>query len=47
MDALDLSVNQLKRAASIKEHIEALNQELRGLLVLQLTPDLRQRKSAV
>jgi hypothetical protein len=32
MDAIDLTVNQLKRAAAIKEHIEALNRELRGLL---------------
>jgi hypothetical protein len=32
MDALDLTVNQLKRAAAIKEHIEALNRELRSLL---------------
>jgi hypothetical protein len=32
MDALDLSVNQLKRAAAIKEHLEALNKELRDLL---------------
>ena len=32
MDALDLTVNQLKRAAAIKEHIEALNRELRGIL---------------
>jgi hypothetical protein len=32
MDALDLTVNQLKRAAAIKEQIEALNRELRGIL---------------
>jgi hypothetical protein len=32
MDIYDLGVNQLKRAAAIKEHIEALNKELRGLL---------------
>jgi septal ring factor EnvC (AmiA/AmiB activator) len=32
MNPIDLTVNQLKRAASIKEHIEALNKELRGIL---------------
>ena len=32
MDLLDLTVNQLKRATAIKERIEALNQELRGIL---------------
>jgi hypothetical protein len=32
MDALDLTVNQLKRAAAIKEQIETLNKELRGIL---------------
>ena len=32
MNLLDLTVNQLKRAAAIKEQIEALNKELRSLL---------------
>ncbi|HWP24378.1 MAG TPA: hypothetical protein VNM15_09415 [Candidatus Binatia bacterium] len=32
MNLLDLSVNQLKRAVAIKQQIEALNRELRGLL---------------
>jgi hypothetical protein len=32
MNPLDLTVNQLKRAAAIKEPIEALNKELRGIL---------------
>jgi len=32
MNPQDLTVNQLKRAAAIKEHIEALNKELRGIL---------------
>jgi hypothetical protein len=32
MDIYDLTVKQLKRAAAIKEHIEALNRELRGIL---------------
>ena len=32
MNPLDLTVNQLKRAAAIKEQIENLNKELRGIL---------------
>jgi ribosomal protein S19E (S16A) len=32
MNPQDLTINQLKRAAAIKEHIEALNKELRGIL---------------
>jgi|ERR671925_664870 hypothetical protein len=32
MNPFDLTVNQLKRAAAIKEQIEALNKELRGIL---------------
>jgi len=32
MNLSDLTINQLKRAASIKERIEALNKELRGIL---------------
>jgi hypothetical protein len=32
MNPLDLTVNQLKRAAAIKEQIETLNKELRGIL---------------
>ena len=32
MDIYDLTVNQLKRAAAIKEHIEDLNKELRSIL---------------
>ena len=32
MNPQDLTINQLKRAAAIKEHIEALNRELRGIL---------------
>ncbi|SRR6266545_129555 len=32
MNPLDLTVNQLKRAAAVKEQIEALNKELRGIL---------------
>src|SRR5712691_4462651 len=32
MNPIDLSVNQLKRAAAIKEQIEALNRDLRSIL---------------
>jgi len=32
MNIYDLTVNQLKRAAAIKEQIERLNKELRGIL---------------
>jgi hypothetical protein len=32
MDLIDLTVNQLKRATTIKERIEALNKELHGIL---------------
>jgi hypothetical protein len=32
MNLLELSVKQLKRAAAIKQRIEALNKELRGIL---------------
>jgi hypothetical protein len=32
MNPLDLTVNQLKRAAAIKEQIEDLNKELRSIL---------------
>jgi len=32
MNPLDLTVNQLKRAAAVKEQIEALNKELRAIL---------------
>jgi hypothetical protein len=32
MNPIDLTVNQLKRAAAIKERIEALNKELRAIL---------------
>ena len=32
MDLIDLTVGQLRRATAIKERIEALNKELRGIL---------------
>ena len=32
MNPLDLTANQLKRAASLREQIDSLNRELRGIL---------------
>jgi len=32
MNLFDLTINQLKRATAIKEQIEALNKELRGIV---------------
>jgi hypothetical protein len=50
MNPLDLTVNELKRAAAIKEHIEALNRELSGILgesvVTQPGPKKRHGMSA-
>jgi hypothetical protein len=45
MEIYDLTVNQLKRAAAIKEHIEALNRELRGILGESATTRPARRKS--
>jgi hypothetical protein len=45
MNPLDLTVNQLKRAAAIKEQIETLNKELRGILGAPLVPNPHRRKS--
>jgi hypothetical protein len=45
MNPLDLTVNQLKRAAAIKEHIEALNRELRGLLGAPANKPAARKKS--
>jgi hypothetical protein len=45
MDIHDLTINQLKRAAAIKEHIEALNRELRGILGVQASTRPAQKKS--
>jgi hypothetical protein len=44
MNPLELSVQQLKRAAAIKEQIEALNKELRGLLGFSGNSGLAVRK---
>ena len=38
MNPLDLTITQLKRAAAIKEQIEALNKELRSLLGVSAKP---------
>src|ERR1051325_10739619 len=38
MNPLDLTVNQLKRAAAIKERIEDLNKELRNILGVSANP---------
>src|SRR5262245_19021091 len=50
MNPLELTVNQLKRAASIKEQIEDLNKELRTLLGMTArsgaTPKKRRLMSA-
>src|SRR5574341_1118497 len=46
MNAIDLSINQLKRAAAIKEQIETLNTQLRGILGTSATsgtPPMKQR----
>jgi hypothetical protein len=37
MNILDLTINQLKRAAAIKEQIEDLNKELRSILAAPAT----------
>src|SRR3972149_3001318 len=38
MNLSDLTINQLKRAAAIKERIEALNKELRSILGVSAKP---------
>ena len=45
MNPIDLTVNQLKRAAAIKEQIDALNKELRGLLSAPVITRPAQKKS--
>src|SRR3990167_2645893 len=40
----DLTINQLKRAAAIKERIEALNKELRGILGASAEPGAAPKK---
>ena len=43
MNLFDLTPEQLKRAASIKERIDGLNKQLRGILA-RLHRELRQRE---
>jgi len=38
MNLFDFTITQLKRAAAIKEQIEALNKELRGILGVSAKP---------
>jgi hypothetical protein len=44
MNLFDLTVNQLKRAAAIKEQIEGLNKELRGILGAPTNPRTARKK---
>src|SRR5437016_11474783 len=44
MNPLDLTVNQLKRAAALKERIEALSKELGGILGVSTNPGAAPRK---
>src|SRR3989337_3903086 len=44
MNLHDLTVNQLKRAAAIKERIEALNKELRAILGASANPGAAPKK---
>jgi chromosome segregation ATPase len=50
MNPLDLTINQLKRAAAIKEQIEDLNKELRGIFgapaTTRATPKKKRTMSA-
>ena len=45
MNLIDLTPEQLKRAASIKEQIDGLNKQLRGISVRRLHRELRQRET--
>jgi hypothetical protein len=44
MNPLDLTVNQLRRAAAIKEQIEKLNKELRAILGARANPGAAPQK---
>ena len=44
MNLSDLTINQLKRAAAIKERIEALNKELRSILGASAKPGAAPKK---
>ena len=43
MNLFDLTPQQLKRAASIKEQIDGLNKQLRSILGAPATPRARRR----
>jgi hypothetical protein len=45
MKTFDLTINQLKRAAAIKEQIERLNKELRAILGAPTKPRAAVKKS--
>jgi hypothetical protein len=45
MNIYDLTTNQLKRAAAIKEQIDRLNKELRSILGAPTNPKLCRRKT--
>jgi len=44
MNLIDLTPEQLKRAASIKEQIDGLNKQLRGILGAPATRELPRRE---
>jgi len=44
MNPIDFTVNQLKRAAAIRERIEALNKDLRGILGTSATSGAAPKK---
>ena len=45
MNIIDLTPNQLKRAAAIKEQIDRLNKELRGILGASVNSDGNQKRN--
>ena len=47
MNLIDLTPEQLKRAASIKEQIDGLNKQLRGILVRRLHRDYANMSASV
>jgi hypothetical protein len=47
MNILDLTISQLKRAAAIKEHIEALNKELGTILGVPAKSNAASKKRTI